>query len=75
MIYYSYKGIRKRLNKITLHSVTIAEVKDYLIDLGYLSENTPTYKGQGLYYYNNKGKIQWSATVVEEIEDKFFEKY
>ena len=74
MTYYSYKGITRRLNKISYHSIKLAEVKDYLTDLGYLAENEPTYKAQGLFYYNNKGKIQWSEIVVEEIENKYFEK-
>ena len=72
--YYSYRGITRRLNKITYHLVTISEVKDYLIDSGYLAENEPTYKAQGLFYYNNKGRIQWSEIVVQEIENKYFEK-
>ena len=74
MTYYSYKGITKLLNKIAYHLVTISEVKDYLIDSGYLAENEPTYKAQGLFYYNNKGRIQWSEIVVQEIENKYFEK-
>ncbi len=74
MTYYSYKGITRRLNKIAYHLVTIAEVKDYLTDLYYLAEDKPTYKAQGLFYYNNKGNIQWSEIVVKEIENKFFEK-
>lgn len=74
MIYYSYRGIAKKLNKIAYHSVTITDVKKYLTDLGYLAENKPIYKAQGLYYYNNRGKIKWSSVVVEEIEEKFFEK-
>ena len=74
MTYYSYRWITRRLNKITYHLVTISEVKDYLIDSGYLAENEPTYKAQGLFYYNNKGRIQWSEIVVQEIENKYFEK-
>lgn len=74
MTYYSYRGIRRRLNKIAYHSVTIAEIKNYLTDLGYLNEDIPSYKAQGLFYYNNRGTIQWLEIVVEEIENKFFEK-
>ena len=74
MTYYSYNGMVRRLNKIAYHLVTISEVKDYLTDSGYLAKNEPLYKAQGLFYYNNKGKIQWSEIVVQEIENKYFEK-
>lgn len=73
MKYYSYIAMKRRLDKIAYHSVRIPEIKEYLMDLGYWGEDEPTYKAQGLFYYN-KGNIQWSELVVEEIENKFFEK-
>ena len=49
MTYYSYRGITRRLNKITYHLVTISEVKDYLIDSGYLAEMNLHIKHRGYF--------------------------
>ena len=72
MKYYSYKSLTRRLNKVSYPPITLNDIKGWLIDLGYLSEDEPTYKAQGLFYYNKKGKIKWAEIVVKEIEDKYF---
>lgn len=72
MKYYSYKSLTRRLNKVSYPPITLNDIKGWLIDLGYLSEDEPTYKAQGLFYYNKKGKIKWAETVVKKIEDKYF---
>ena len=72
MKYYSYKSLTRRLNKVSYLPITLNDIKGWLIDLDYLNENEPTYKAQGLFYYNKKGKIKWAEIVVKEIEDKYF---
>ena len=72
MKYYSYKSLTRRLNKVSYLPITPNDIKGCLIDLGYLNEEEPTYKAQGLFYYNKKGKIKWAEIVVKEIEDKYF---